>query len=153
MAEQAAREQTGAPEPTGRASGGGADGVGPHDRGGAPGQTRARDRTAAQHRCDAPTGADGPGVDVALQAAPTAPGDSASRVGFTAAAVQLLRELWREHGPLMFHQSGGCCDGSAPMCFPTGEFRTGDADVLLGTAQLTTAGGDALGAVDFWISA
>lgn len=37
------------------------------------------------------------------------------------------------HGPLMFHQSGGCCDGSAPMCYPAGEFRAGRQDVLLGT--------------------
>ena len=37
------------------------------------------------------------------------------------------------HGPLMFHQSGGCCDGSSPMCYPRGEFLIGDNDVLLGT--------------------
>ena len=53
----------------------------------------------------------------------------------------------------MFHQSGGCCDGSAPMCFPAGEFRTGDSDVLLGTARLTAADSSELGPVDFWISA
>ena len=93
------------------------------------------------------------GIDVALEAAPAVPGETASRVGFTAAALDLARELWREHGPLMFHQSGGCCDGSAPMCFPAGEFRTGNADVLLGTAHLTTAEGDELGPVEFWISA
>jgi len=38
-----------------------------------------------------------------------------------------------KHGPLMFHQSGGCCDGSSPMCYPLGEFMTGDSDVLLAT--------------------
>ncbi|WP_051093386.1 DUF779 domain-containing protein [Sphingobium indicum] len=41
-------------------------------------------------------------------------------------------QLAAKHGPLMFHQSGGCCDGSAPMCFPRGEFRIGAQDVLLG---------------------
>lgn len=54
------------------------------------------------------------------------------RVDATEAAVALVRELTKEHGPLMFHQSGGCCDGSAPMCFPRGEFRVGGQDVLLG---------------------
>ena len=49
--------------------------------------------------------------------------------------------------------AGGCCDGSAPMCFPAGEFRTGDSDVLLGTARLTAADSSELGPVDFWISA
>lgn len=57
---------------------------------------------------------------------------SYSRVTLTPEAAQLLRRLRDEHGPLMFHQSGGCCDGSAPMCYPAGEFRTGDSDVHLG---------------------
>ena len=56
----------------------------------------------------------------------------AVRVGITAEAAALLRRLRARHGPLMFHQSGGCCDGSAPMCFPRSEFIVGDADVLLG---------------------
>ncbi|WP_254798497.1 DUF779 domain-containing protein [Sphingobium sp. AS12] len=43
-----------------------------------------------------------------------------------------MAQLAAKHGPLMFHQSGGCCDGSAPMCFPRGEFRVGAQDVLLG---------------------
>ena len=47
-------------------------------------------------------------------------------------AVHLVRVLREKHGPLMFHQSGGCCDGSSPMCFPRGEFMTGDSDVQLG---------------------
>jgi uncharacterized protein (DUF779 family) len=55
------------------------------------------------------------------------------RVTATAAALELLASLEAEHGPLMFHQSGGCCDGSSPMCYPDGEFLTGDSDVLLGT--------------------
>jgi len=50
----------------------------------------------------------------------------------TDAALTLIRELQARHGPLMFHQSGGCCDGSAPMCFAQGEFRLGDNDVHLG---------------------
>lgn len=47
-------------------------------------------------------------------------------------ALALIAELARRHGPLMFHQSGGCCDGSAPMCYPLGEFQVGDGDTLLG---------------------
>lgn len=56
----------------------------------------------------------------------------ASQVAVTEQAAELLRLLAAEHGPLMFHQSGGCCDGSAPMCYPAGEFRTSDSDHLLG---------------------
>ena len=41
------------------------------------------------------------------------------------------------HGPLMFHQSGGCCDGSSPMCYPRGEFLIGDSDILIGTLDDT----------------
>ena len=55
------------------------------------------------------------------------------RVDVTPAAETLLRKLQGIHGPLLFHQSGGCCDGSAPMCFPRGEFRVGQQDVFLGT--------------------
>ncbi|MDF2379893.1 DUF779 domain-containing protein [Nostoc ellipsosporum NOK] len=55
------------------------------------------------------------------------------RVIATPAALELISRLKEMHGPLMFHQSGGCCDGSQPMCFANGEFRTGDSDVLLGT--------------------
>ena len=51
----------------------------------------------------------------------------------TAAAEDLMDRLASKHGPLMFHQSGGCCDGSSPMCYPRGEFLVGDQDVLLGT--------------------
>lgn len=54
-----------------------------------------------------------------------------SRVALTAAAATLLLQLEQMHGPLMFHQSGGCCDGSAPMCYPRGEFIIGNVDVLL----------------------
>jgi uncharacterized protein (DUF779 family) len=54
------------------------------------------------------------------------------RVLFTQAAQELLTKLQVMHGPLMFHQSGGCCDGSAPMCFPHNEFKVGQSDVFLG---------------------
>ena len=50
----------------------------------------------------------------------------------TEAAVALLREIVADHGPVMFHQSGGCCDGSSPMCYPEGDFLLGDLDVKLG---------------------
>ena len=54
------------------------------------------------------------------------------RVGATAAALDLIRRLRSQHGPLLFHQSGGCCDGSAPMCFARDEFKIGEHDVCLG---------------------
>jgi uncharacterized protein (DUF779 family) len=53
----------------------------------------------------------------------------------TATAANLIHRLAAQHGELMFHQSGGCCDGSSPMCFPRGEFATGDSDVLLGEVE------------------
>jgi uncharacterized protein (DUF779 family) len=54
------------------------------------------------------------------------------KVTATEAALELIARLQAQHGLLMFHQSGGCCDGSAPMCYQDGEFRTGPADVRLG---------------------
>jgi len=72
----------------------------------------------------------------AYEAAVTLPGEDFSRVALTAAALDLVRRLRRQHGPLMFHQSGGCCDGSSPMCYPAGEFITGDSDVLLGVFEI-----------------
>lgn len=54
------------------------------------------------------------------------------RILATPLAEEWIGKLAAIHGPLMFHQSGGCCDGSAPMCFPRGEFRVGGQDVLLG---------------------
>lgn len=54
------------------------------------------------------------------------------RVSATPKALELIATLRSRHGPLIFHQSGGCCDGSSPMCFPAGEFRLGGQDVLLG---------------------
>lgn len=85
----------------------------------------------------------------ALEARP-GPEDDVARVGYTQAAVDLLRELWAVHGPLMLHQSGGCCDGSAPMCYPAGDFLTGPADVLLGV--FTLPGDPATAELEFWMS-
>src|SRR6185312_1373805 len=69
-----------------------------------------------------------------------------TRVGITPEAAAVLRRLRAEHGPLMFHQSGGCCDGSSPMCYPDGDFLTGDSDVLLGELPLDD------GTVPVWMS-
>lgn len=54
------------------------------------------------------------------------------QVEATDLAIHLIRVLREKHGPLMFHQSGGCCEGSSPMCYPRGEFLVGDSDVQLG---------------------
>jgi uncharacterized protein (DUF779 family) len=54
------------------------------------------------------------------------------RVEITAAAADIVARLKLQYGALMFHQSGGCCDGSSPMCYPAGDFRVGPQDVLLG---------------------
>jgi uncharacterized protein len=75
-----------------------------------------------------------------------------TRVAVTPEAADLLRRLRAEHGPLMFHQSGGCCDGSSPMCYPHGEFATGPSDVLLGSLAIDGAA-DPNGAVPVWMSA
>jgi uncharacterized protein (DUF779 family) len=64
----------------------------------------------------------------------------------TVAAAELLARLQDRHGPLMFHQSGGCCDGSSPMCYPCGDFLVGDRDVLLGVLDTDAEG------VPVWIS-
>ena len=54
------------------------------------------------------------------------------RVVATESALDLIREIRRDHPDILFHQSGGCCDGSSPMCYPRGDFIVGDRDVLLG---------------------
>lgn len=71
------------------------------------------------------------------------------RVVITAAAAKLLEQLMDRHGPVMFHQSGGCCDGSSPMCYPQGDFLVGDRDVLLGVLDVKNGAGDG---VPVWIS-
>ncbi|WP_433875362.1 DUF779 domain-containing protein [Sinomonas atrocyanea] len=82
-----------------------------------------------------------------LNARPVRTGEDFSRVALTEPALNLLDALWERHGPLMFHQSGGCCDGSAPMCYPAGDFLTGDADELLGLFDLPGRG-----ELGFWMS-
>ncbi|MFF5792546.1 DUF779 domain-containing protein [Paeniglutamicibacter sp. NPDC012692] len=91
-------------------------------------------------------------METVIESAAAIPGEEFSRVAMNEEAADLLRLLWHRHGPLMFHQSGGCCDGSSPMCFPAGEFKTGDSDILLGVFTLPDADGSALGTLDFWMS-
>lgn len=74
------------------------------------------------------------------------PTDGPTRVAITPLAADLVTRLVQRHGPLMFHQSGGCCDGSAPMCYPQGDFLAGDADVHLGDLEI-----DGVVAVPVWI--
>jgi uncharacterized protein (DUF779 family) len=69
-----------------------------------------------------------------------------SRALITQAAADLLQTLQNRHGALMFHQSGGCCDGSSPMCYPDGDFIVGDRDVLLAILDVGDDG------VPVWIS-
>jgi uncharacterized protein (DUF779 family) len=57
---------------------------------------------------------------------------SLEKVSATSEAKQLLAEIIADHGPVLIHQSGGCCDGSSPMCYPRADFIVGDRDVLLG---------------------
>ncbi|MEQ3551978.1 DUF779 domain-containing protein [Pseudonocardia nematodicida] len=80
---------------------------------------------------------------------PEVPGSGTERVALTPAAADLLVRLTDLHGPLMFHQSGGCCDGSAPMCYPDGEFKTGNSDVHLGDLQVEGLEKP----IGFWMSA
>lgn len=97
----------------------------------------------------APAGSEA--IPGSVDARPEVAGETASRLAFTPAALELIERLWAMHGPLMFHQSGGCCDGSSPMCYQEGEFRTGGQDVLLGTLELpplSAAAGDAADAGD-----
>ncbi|MEH0059029.1 MULTISPECIES: DUF779 domain-containing protein [Auritidibacter] len=97
--------------------------------------------------------------EIFLVARPEISGEDFSRVSMTRSAFELLQKLWAFHGPLLFHQSGGCCDGSSPMCFPIGDFKTGASDVLLGTFEMSGPPGeghrpDREGqTLPFWISA
>lgn len=75
--------------------------------------------------------------------------EAPDRVVITAAAADLVVRLVGRHGPVMFHQSGGCCDGSAPMCYPDGDFLVGDHDVLLGVLDVDNGAADG---VPVWIS-
>ena len=71
-----------------------------------------------------------------------------TRVDYTQEAAELLRKMTLKHGPLMFHQSGGCCDGSSPMCYPVGMFRVGGSDVLLQKLEI-----DGLDPIESYMSA
>ena len=86
-----------------------------------------------------------PALDGAIR---EVPGSGIARVALAPAAAELLVKLTDVHGPLMFHQSGGCCDGSSPMCYLEGEFRTGQSDVLL--ESLKIEGVDE--PITFWMS-
>jgi len=66
---------------------------------------------------------------------PTQSQNYTERVLITDAAKAVIDELRSIHGDLMFHQSGGCCDGSSPMCYPADEFKTGDSDLYLGNVH------------------
>jgi uncharacterized protein len=83
------------------------------------------------------------GGDIQSVAAETLGADLRDKVKATPEALSLIGEIVADHGPVMFHQSGGCCDGSSPMCYPRGEFIVGDHDVLLGE----------IGGAPFYISA
>ena len=85
-----------------------------------------------------------------IEASVVVPGETMPRIAATDAAVDLLRKLWSNNGALMFHQSGGCCDGSSPMCYPDGEFITSDNDILLGV--LDVSDGSRPQPIDFWMS-
>lgn len=76
------------------------------------------------------------------------------RVAVTDAATQVLRLLRAQHGDLMFHQSGGCCDGSSPMCYPAGELVTGESDVHLGDLVIPAGPleGSAAFTIPVWMS-
>ncbi|HEY9266209.1 MAG TPA: DUF779 domain-containing protein [Mycobacterium sp.] len=80
--------------------------------------------------------------------------DVPNRALVTEAAAELLRRLQARHGALMFHQSGGCCDGSSPMCYPDGDFIVGDRDVLLAILDVGNADATSNGTfgVPVWIS-
>lgn len=87
-----------------------------------------------------------------LDARPEIEGERDSRVGMTQDALDLLAKLRVLHGELMFHQSGGCCDGSSPMCYPAGDFKTGGADILLGTFELPATDDLPAAELPFWMS-
>ena len=88
-----------------------------------------------------------PSVETLVAAAEQPSVDRIARVELSAKAARLLGELTKIHGPLMFHQSGGCCDGSSPMCYPDGDFKIGAVDVRL--AELDAGLPQA---IPFWMS-
>lgn len=86
-----------------------------------------------------------------IEASVVIPGETRPRVALSSDSVILLRKLWAQHGPLMFHQSGGCCDGSSPMCYPAGEFLTSDNDIRLGVLDISDDPSEPQN-IDFWMS-
>jgi uncharacterized protein len=85
------------------------------------------------------------------EARPVIEGETLSRVAMSEESRLMLLKLWGIHGPLMFHQSGGCCDGSAPMCFPEGDFHTSGGDVCLGVFDISPAE-DGSQEIGFWMA-
>jgi len=75
--------------------------------------------------------------------------NEAASFAATPRATAMVKRLTRQHGPLAIFQSGGCCDGSSPMCYPLGEFATGPSDVLLGSLEI----GDRADPLPVWMSA
>lgn len=71
-------------------------------------------------------------ISPATDDAPTDGTNAPTRVTATSAARAFMTEIKADHGEIMFHQSGGCCDGSSPMCFAKGDFKLGTSDVKLG---------------------
>src|SRR5699024_12168267 len=86
-----------------------------------------------------------------LASRPETPLADFSRVAMPPETPQFLQTLRRIHGDLMFHLSGGCCDGSSPMCYPAGDFRTGAQDVLLGTFELPATDELEATEIEFWV--
>jgi len=74
-------------------------------------------------------------ISHATNADPLAGTETGVRVTATTAAVALLDDIRADHGEVLFHQSGGCCDGSSPMCYPVGDFKIGASDVKLGAVS------------------
>ncbi len=64
------------------------------------------------------------------------------RVTVSESAINIINQLKSKYGELMFHQSGGCCDGSQPMCFEKGDFKLGNSDICLGEIE----------GCEFWMS-
>lgn len=86
-----------------------------------------------------------------LASRPEIPGEDFSRVAMTEDTLELLQKLRGIHGDLMFHLSGGCCDGSMPMCYPIDDFRTGAQDVLMGTFELPETNELGASEIGFWV--
>lgn len=80
-------------------------------------------------------------IDTSVAPTPNDP-NFAKRAIATNAAIEFIQEIINDHGEILFHQSGGCCDGSSPMCYSVNDFKLGGSDVCLG----------AIGDTNVWIS-